>query len=86
MLAVGGFDMAGSVALAQEFRAAIEALRINFADPIIQLTASFGVVSAIPHPTMRPQDFLAHADKALYQAKADGRNCVRACAIPAAIM
>jgi PleD family two-component response regulator len=35
---------------------------------------------------MRPQDFLAHADKALYQAKDDGRNCVRACTIPAAVM
>jgi diguanylate cyclase (GGDEF)-like protein len=86
VLAVGGFDMAGSVALAQEFRVAIEAMRIHFADTIIQFTASFGVVSAIPHPSMRPQDFLAHADKALYQAKADGRNCVRACTIPAAVM
>lgn len=86
VLAVGGFDMAGSVALAHEFRTAIEAMRINFANTTIQFTASFGVVSAIPHPTMRPQDFLAHADKALYLAKADGRNCVRACAIPAAVI
>ena len=86
VLAVGGFDMAGSVALAQEFRVAIESMRIKFADTVIQFTASFGVVSAIPHPAMRPQDFLAHADKALYQAKADGRNCVRACTIPAAVI
>lgn len=86
VLAVGGFDMAGSVALAHEFRTAIEAMRINFANTTIQFTASFGVVSAIPHPSMRPQDFLAHADKALYLAKADGRNCVRACAIPAAVI
>lgn len=77
VLAVGGFDLSGSIALAQEFRAAIAAMPVYFDGIVIRFTASFGVVCAVPNPSLRPQDFLASADKALYQAKHDGRNCVR---------
>ena len=81
VLAIGGFDLSGSIALAKEFRAAIEAMQIDFDGVVIRFTASFGVVCAIPNPSLRPQDFLASADKALYQAKHDGRNCVRVAAL-----
>lgn len=82
VLAIGGFDIMGSIALAQEFRLAIEAMQIDFEGHAIRFTASFGVVSAIPNASLRPQDFLASADKALYQAKHDGRNCVRTASLP----
>ena len=86
VLAIGGFDLSGSIALAQEFRAAIEDMQIDFDGVAIRFTASFGVVCAIPNPSLRPQDFLASADKALYQAKHDGRNCVRVAALQKTVL
>lgn len=86
VLAIGGFDLSGSIALAQEFRAAIEAMQIEFDGVVIRMTASFGVVCAIPNPSLRAQDFLASADKALYQAKHDGRNCVRVAALQKTVL
>lgn len=86
VLAIGGFDLSGSIALAQEFRGAIESMQIDFGGVAIRFTASFGVVCAIPNPSLRSQDFLASADKALYQAKHDGRNCVRVAALQKSVL
>lgn len=66
-----------STALAERFRADIEKLLIPFDGRTIRVTASLGVASGIPDPCLSPQALLARADKALYQAKHDGRNCVR---------
>lgn len=44
--------------------------------PIGQVTASFGVAEC-KAASDNPLSLLERADKALYQAKADGRNCVR---------
>jgi diguanylate cyclase (GGDEF)-like protein len=41
----------------------------------LHVTVSMGV--AVVEPGETPDDFLARADRMLYQAKADGRNCVR---------
>jgi diguanylate cyclase (GGDEF)-like protein len=42
----------------------------------VRLTLSMGI-SRIPHPSITtPDDLVAAADAALYQAKAKGRNCV----------
>ncbi len=41
----------------------------------LKLTASFGVAQMLEEES--PTDFIARADKALYVAKAQGRNCVR---------
>ncbi|OZG72857.1 hypothetical protein BTA51_12850 [Hahella sp. CCB-MM4] len=43
----------------------------------IHLTASFGVASCIPKDPAHEGGLLQQADDALYQAKSDGRNCVR---------
>ncbi|ABD69189.1 diguanylate cyclase [Rhodoferax ferrireducens T118] len=69
-----------SVALAEGFRADIEQLHVPFEGGTIHVTASFGVACGIPDQYLSPQELLAHADKALYQAKHDGRNCVRSVA------
>jgi len=44
------------------------------------VTASIGVASAIPDMHFTPSQFVGDADKALYEAKHGGRNCVRAAA------
>lgn len=70
--------LAQALDMAEGFRAAIAQLRVDFNHTVIQFTASLGVASGIPGNTDHPQRLLAAADKALYQAKQDGRNCVRA--------
>ena len=61
--------------IAERCRSRIEALQLQSDQAqAIQITASFGV--AISHPNMHPQQLLSYADKALYQAKAAGRNRV----------
>lgn len=68
----------GAQMLAERLRAAVESMRIRRADngeAISTVTASFGVA------TYRKDDsikfLIERADKALYQAKSDGRNRVR---------
>lgn len=71
-------DEESSLAMAEEFRAAIQELDVPFADGVIKFTASFGVACIVPDETISPTDVLACADKALYQSKLAGRNCVSA--------
>lgn len=68
--------MAGALRIAEGIRAAIEAERIQIGDAVMQITLSLGV-AAMPDQATSVESFIAAADKALYQAKADGRNCVR---------
>jgi diguanylate cyclase (GGDEF)-like protein len=42
----------------------------------LQMTASFGV-AAFPHHAQSPQQLIASADAAMYEAKAAGKNCIR---------
>ena len=62
--------------IAERCRAAIEALMI-YADEgqPIRVTASFGIAQS--HHQLKPQQLLSQADKALYAAKADGRNQIK---------
>jgi len=78
VIALMGVDLQQTLALAEEFRAAIAALEMAFEGTPLHMTASFGVVSAIPRPLLTAQEYLAAADRALYEAKGAGRNCVRA--------
>lgn len=61
--------------VAERCRSAIEQVEL-FADEgqRIHITASFGI--AVSETEFRPQQLLSQADKALYQAKANGRNSV----------
>ncbi|HET19445.1 MAG TPA: diguanylate cyclase, partial [Chromatiales bacterium] len=72
-------DERGAQELAERLRAAIEAMRIPLADGgIIRPTVSIGGVRASSETDILPTitDLLSHADRALYQAKATGRNRV----------
>jgi diguanylate cyclase (GGDEF)-like protein len=64
--------------IAQRCRAAIAATDTTPSGFQFSLSASFGVASLSQHGTGNYADLLVAADKALYQAKSDGRNCVAA--------
>ncbi|WP_296508594.1 diguanylate cyclase [Rhodoferax sp.] len=66
--------------LAEEFRADIAALEVPFEGRVLRFTASFGVASAVPDMLFTPSQLVGDADRALYEAKHSGRNCVRAAA------
>jgi diguanylate cyclase (GGDEF)-like protein len=64
-------DRAGAVAVAEKFRVAIAAIEVTGVSRPI--TASFGV-AAVPEDATEPTLLLRAADRALYLAKANGRN------------
>ena len=69
---LAGSDAEGAMVFADRVRMALVARDLGE----MGLTVSAGV--ATHHPTMRsPDELLAAADYALYQAKREGRNCVR---------
>lgn len=68
-----GLNALAAREIAEEIRARVEALSVEK----WATTVSIGVAHVMPSAVLRPSDLLAAADKALYQAKADGRNrCV----------
>jgi diguanylate cyclase (GGDEF)-like protein len=70
-------DLEGALLIAEQIRAAVEALRIPTADGVITtVTISVGVVSRIPEEGSAIKDFLKQADENLYTAKTTGRNRV----------
>jgi diguanylate cyclase len=74
----------GALALAEQIRGAFSKVRIRRTgreETIEPVTISIGV--AVPAPGEAMEQVVERADKALYQAKSDGRNCVRLA--PAAI-
>jgi diguanylate cyclase (GGDEF)-like protein len=71
-------DVEGARMLAERMRARIEALKLENRDSGVGpfLTVSLGVATAVPNPTLRSEDLMDLADRALYAAKAGGRNRV----------
>ena len=73
---LGETKASDAATLAESFRLAIEQLVVDFEGQSLRFTASVGVACTIPRAQSTPQDLLAAADKALYQAKQTGRNRV----------
>jgi diguanylate cyclase (GGDEF)-like protein len=80
-------DAEGARMLAERMRARIVELKLENRDSAVGpfLTVSLGVATAVPNATLRPEDLVDLADRALYAAKAGGRNRVATSAeLPAA--
>ena len=67
----------GAMIIAERIRNQIESLEIVFASKKIKITASLGVASFVPNTNKSAGLLIELADKALYQAKKEGRNCIR---------
>jgi diguanylate cyclase (GGDEF)-like protein len=74
---LGQTESARAVEVAERLRARIASTPIRHAGAEIRVTASFGV-AAYPETVKVRDQLFPSADKALYIAKHDGRNCVRA--------
>jgi diguanylate cyclase (GGDEF)-like protein len=73
-----GAEADNTFAVAERARKAIEMLEMANADaPSRIVTASIGVAAVIPSAGATPEELLAAADSALYEAKRGGRNQVR---------
>jgi diguanylate cyclase (GGDEF)-like protein len=68
-------ELAGALHLAERLREAIENAQTIFDGGRIRVTASVGL-AVWPSDGKTPAELLAAADRALYAAKAAGRNCV----------
>lgn len=65
----------GAMQFAERLRGAVERLTIEHADEILKVTISLGVAELSDHMAAHPQ-LIEAADKALYQSKEQGRNCI----------
>ena len=77
MLLLPQTDIDGASAVADKIRNACEHQEYNFNDHVFHVTVSIGVSSVKRCRPEHAREMMAFADKALYKAKADGRNCIR---------
>jgi diguanylate cyclase (GGDEF)-like protein len=69
-------DAGGAMETAERLRRAVETRPVRMSGLAVPVTLSFGVAS-YPGSASSRESVFAAADRALYRAKADGRNCVR---------
>jgi diguanylate cyclase (GGDEF)-like protein len=72
-------DKAGAVVVAERIRELVEGLQIPHLASSINpyVTLSIGIASMVPNHETHGDDLIAAADRALYHAKENGRNCCR---------
>jgi diguanylate cyclase (GGDEF)-like protein len=71
-------DVNGAEKLAERLRTNVQKLNIaHNQSPVGNVTISLGIATTIPTEDQEPLHLVTAADKALYDAKRAGRNCVR---------
>ena len=70
-------DLRASIPVAERLRQAIAETPMQIDDQQLQLTVSLGIDSFAKAVEMPVEKLVAGADQYLYQAKQEGRNCVR---------
>lgn len=75
---ITGLSPLDALHLAEELRSRIERLSLPHAQSKIEdyVTVSAGLATLVPSSAGTPEQLVAYADKALYRAKAEGRNRV----------
>ena len=76
VIALEGYTANEGAAIANEVRRAIESKPLSVDELIVFITASFGVAQFSKDKDETLTQLLNNADKALYGAKEEGRNCV----------
>ena len=71
-----GIDRAGAATVAARLHAAVSAIRIEHDGQAVPLTCSIGCHSITSATTSTAAQVISQADKALYEAKRRGRDCV----------
>ncbi|MCC5642915.1 EAL domain-containing protein [Nostoc sp. CHAB 5824] len=71
-------DIKGAIAVARDIQTNVNALKMPHPHSHVSelITLSLGVATITPHSQLSPATLIAAADQGLYQAKAQGRNCV----------
>jgi len=69
-------ELEGAVYIAEKVRTAIQDLTIIHNEQAMHCTISLGVACHLSEQAIQPKDFIEQSDKALYQAKQNGRNQV----------
>ncbi len=76
-------DLESARCVAEQIRSGIEELALEHVESSFGLvTVSIGVASALPHLGLDSAELIQTADRALYDAKRAGRNCVCAIEVP----
>ena len=75
LLILPNCEMESALQRAEQLRAAVQSAHVMDGETLLQVTASFGVVSAFPSH-YEPETVIRAVDAALYRAKSSGRNCV----------
>lgn len=65
-----------TIARFEKLRTQVENIKITADDAVISFTLSIGLATGIPNQVDSPEDFIKCADRALYEGKRSGRNCV----------
>jgi diguanylate cyclase len=75
LLILPGCELESALTRAEQLRLAVQSAHIMEGETMLQVTASFGVASAIPSH-YEAETVIRAVDTALYRAKNSGRNCV----------
>jgi diguanylate cyclase (GGDEF)-like protein len=76
LIVLPGCDQATAELAVNRVRQGLSASPISADDVAVRITCSFGVTTLLPGATAEPLALVQVADRALYDAKANGRDCV----------